>query len=348
MKVFWLVSLLISLGTLSGCGGAGKNTYDDGNNGPRVVPVSVCSVSKEDVVFSSKKIGVVEVYRQASINFTTAGKILTFPAKEEQYVYKGERIATLDTTQLKAAVEITRIKLRELEKRKEKIEGFLKKGVATELEFDTVNTEYLTSLEKLKIDEDNLEKSVVVAPFSGILLKKLSEEGSFTPPGAPVAILVDIDKVVVKLDFSDSEVSSVKIDSSIDLKSDAFPGKVFKGKIVRTVPSVDGSSRMTRIEIIVENGERLLRPGMMVRAEIVVGEFDSVVSIPVDCLVYQGKKTFVYVVDTVNSIASRKNIVVERLYKDKALVSSGLATGQVIVKTGQSYLSDSTQVRILD
>lgn len=211
-----------------------------------------------------------------------------------------------------------------------------------------MNTEYLTTLEKLKIDEDNLEKSVVVAPFSGILLKKLSEEGSFTPPGAPIAILVDIDKVVVKLDFSDSEISNVKIGSSIDLKSDAFPDKVFKGKIERQVPSVDGSSRMPRVEIIVENGERNLRPGMMVRADFVVGEFASVVSIPVDCLVYQGKKTFVYVVDTVNSVAQRKNITVERLYKDKALVSKGLSAGQVIVKTGQSYLSDSTQVRVLD
>lgn len=342
------IVLILSM-TLSGCGGDGsKGKYDNSLRGPRVVPVSVCLVSSDDVVFSADKIGVVEVYRQASINFTTAGTIETFPAQKEQYIYKGEKIATLDTTQLKATVEMTRIKLNELEKRKTKIQTFLEKGVVTELEFDTVNTEYLTSLEKLKIDEDNLGKSVVVAPFSGILLKKIAEKGSFTPPGAPVAILVDIDTVVVKLDFSDNEVSTVKIGASIELRTDAFPSKIFNGKIQRIVPSVDISSRMTRVEITIANPERMLRPGMMVRTDIVLDKFSSVVSIPVDCLVYQGRKTSVYVVDRISSVAVRRKIVVERLYGDKALVSKGLETGETIVSTGQSYLSDSTQVRILE
>ena len=339
---------LVSSVSFSGCGGASNNKYDSSSQGPRVVPVSVCLVSSDDVVFSADKIGVVEVYRQASINFTTAGSIDTFPAEEEQYIYKGEKIATLDTTQLKALVEMTRIKLAELEKRKAKIEGFLEKGVVTELEFDSVNTEYLTTLEKLKIDEDNLQKSVVVAPFSGILLKKIAEKGSFSPPGTPVAILVDIDKVVVKLDFSDKEVATIKIGSSLDLKSDAFPSRVFKGKIERIISSVDTSSRMTRVEIIVENSDRFLRPGMMVKTDIVLDKFNSVVSIPVDCLVYQGRLTSVYVVDRINSVAQRRKIVVERLYGDKALVSKGLDAGETIVSTGQSYLSDSTQVRILE
>jgi RND family efflux transporter MFP subunit len=335
--------------TLSGCGGdSSKSKYDDSSRGPRVVPVSVCLVSRDDVVFSSDKIGVVEVYRQASINFSTAGSIETFPAKEEQYIYKGEKIATLDTTQLRATVEMTKIKLNDLEKRKSKIHAFLEKGVVTELEFDTVNTEYLTSLEKLKIDEDNLEKSVVVAPFSGILLKKIAEKGSFTAPGVPVAILVDIDKVVVKLDFSDNEVATVKIGSSIELRTDAFPSKIFNGTIQRIVPSVDISSRMTRVEIIVENPERMLRPGMMVRTDIVLDKFKSAVSIPVDCLVYQGAKTSVYVVNRLTFVAVRRKIIVERLYGDKALVSEGLEAGETIVSTGQSYLSDSTQVRILE
>jgi len=349
LSVFIVLNLLFTVPLFfCGCGGSSKSNYDNTAKGPRVVPVSVISVSSDEVVFSTDKIGVAEVYRQAVLNFTAPGKIETFTAEEEQYLYEGEKVATLDTTQMKAAVEITRIQLKELKKRRLKIQGFLEKGVATELEFDTVDTKYRTMLEKLKIDEDNLTKSVVVAPFSGILLKKMTEKGSFTPPGAPIGVLVDIDKVIVKFDFSDKEIASVKIGSSVELTSDAFPDKVFKGKIDRIVPSVDINSRMTKIKVVAENPLRLLRPGMMVRTDVVTDRFASVVSIPVDCLVYQGKNTFVYVVDKITSMAVRKNIVVERLYGDKALVSKGLSAGETIVLTGQSYLSYSTKVRILE
>lgn len=52
--------LFLTMCALSGCGGSGSSKYDDANRGPRVVPVSVCNVSSEDVVFLRGKLALLK------------------------------------------------------------------------------------------------------------------------------------------------------------------------------------------------------------------------------------------------------------------------------------------------
>jgi len=340
--------LCLTLTLVAACAPGGRTTDADEGARRREVPVTVVRTVTDDVVFSSPKVGAVKVNRQVSINFTTPGRLEHFMAEEDQYVRENEPIARLDETELKAAVETARIQLADLEKRKEKLEGFLQKGVVTEAEYDQVKTQYLTTKEQLTVARDRLEKAVVKAPFAGIVFKKLAEQGSFVPPGAPIAVLVDIDHIRVELDFSDREISKVAVGSAIEVKADAYPDKTFRGTIDRVVPSVDPRSRMTRVELLIPNPGRLLRPGMLVRTDVVVGSYRQVISLPVDCLVYQGKRTFVYVVDGSSNTARRRDVTVETLYRDRAVVTSGLSAGESVVESGQSYLADGTSVRILE
>lgn len=350
MGKYALPIFLLSLVIIAGCGSGGTTDDKDERMGRREVPVTTVMAKLDDVVFSSPKVGAVKVNRQVPINFTTPGRLEDFLIKEGQYVRENEIIARLDETELKAKVETIRIELKELSKRREKLEGFLAKGVVTEAEYDQVKTKYLTQKEALKVAQDRLSKAIVRAPFAGILLKKLSEKGSFVPPGAPIAVLVDIDQVRVELDFSDREISKVSVGTSIDVRTDAYKERVFKGKIERVIPSVDPLSRMTRVELLIPNKERVLRPGMMVKTDVVVGAYRNVISLPVDCLVYQGKKTFVYVVDESSNTAEKRIVKVETLYKDRAVISpgKGLQAKDLVVESGQSYLADGTKIRILE
>ena len=347
MKSVILIWLLVFICFLPACG---SSSTGDGKEETRrrEVPVTTILAKKENVIFSSPKVGAVKVNRQVPINFTTPGRLEEFLIKEGQYVRENEVIARLDETELKANVETIRIELAELSKRREKLEGFLTKGVVTEAEYDQVNTKYLTQREALKVARDRLTKAVVRAPFSGLLLKKLSEKGSFVPPGAPIAVLVDIDEVRVELDFSDREIGKVAVGSSIDVRTDAYKERTFKGVIERIIPSVDPRSRMSRVELLIPNKDRILRPGMMVKTDVVVGSYHNVIALPVDCLVYQGKKTFVYVVPDGANIAKRIYVKVETLYKDKAVITEGLEANDVVVESGQSYLANGSKIRILE
>lgn len=340
---------LILLLLVVGCGGCGSSARDGAvETAEREVPVTVVTAQTDDVVFSSGKVGAVKVNRQVSINFTTPGRIEQFLVDEDQYVREGEPVARLDATELKAAVETARIKLADLEKRREKLQRLLEKGVTTEAEYDQVKTACLTTREELALAEDRLAKVVVTAPFAGVVLKKLAEAGSFVPPGVPVAVLVDLDRVRTEFDFSDREIGKVSVGGAIEVRADAVPDRVFPGTIERVIPSVDPRSRMTRVEVVMDNPGRVLRPGMLVRSDIVVGSYRNIISLPVDCLVYQGARTFVYVVDPGDRRGRRRDVRVETLHRDRAVITEGLTGGELVVESGQSYLSDGTAVRVLE
>ena len=329
-----LVALLMVAGVL-GCASQSSQTEGDDRR-ERRVPVTVVEAVTDDVVFTSTKIGAVNVNRQVHINFAVPGRLEEFLVDEDAYVRAGEPIARLDATELEAAVETSQIRLRELSKRTEKLERLLQKDMVTEAEYDQVKTEYLTCQEELRVARDKLSKVRVSAPFAGVVLKRLAEVGSFVPPGVPVAILVDIDTVRVQLDLTDQEIRKIAVGEALQVRADAFPTRRFDGTIDRIVPSVDPRSRMTSIQLLVTNPGRLLKPGMMVRTDIVVGAYQKVISLPVDCLVYQGTNTFVYVVTGVEPTSHRRSVSIGPLYKER------------VIETGQSYLNDGSLANVLE
>ena len=139
-----------------------------------------------------------------------------------------------------------------------------------------------------------LDKSVITAPFDGVVgLRKVSI-GDFVNVGQDMVNLEQIDPL--KADFRVAEIylGAVRPGQPIELVVDAFPGETFGGEVYAIDPLIDESGRSIVLRARLPNAESRLRPGLFARVTLVLNEREDALQIPEQALVPQGQDQFVF------------------------------------------------------
>lgn len=161
---------------------------------------------------------------------------------------------------------------------------------------------------RLKELEINLARHEMKAPQAGTLAYAHSwredgkvREGSVLYQNQPVFILPDMDKMQVKVGIHETLVSKVKPEQKAVIKIDAFPGSDLTG-VVKSVSPLSASTRWEpsnnyHVEVTIDRfpKEYKLKPGMTAEVEIVVGQYDDVIAVPVQAVTTHSNKEYVFV-----------------------------------------------------
>lgn len=136
-----------------------------------------------------------------------------------------------------------------------------------------------TARQALGLSKIRLEYTSLFAPTSGVALVRHAEIGEIMAPGTPVVTIADLDHIWLRGYISETDIGKVKLGQSVDVKSDTFPGKSYKGKVSFissqaefTPKSVEThKERVTlvyRVKIDLDNSTHELKPGMPADAYI--------------------------------------------------------------------------------
>jgi len=181
------------------------------------------------------------------------------------------------------------------------------------------------------------------APFDGILLERHVDLGALVAPGMPAFTVADLRLVKALFNVPDTDLNNFRQSQSLDMTVDAFPGKIFHGRIVSIAAAADPRVRSFQIEVSIANPGLKLRSGMI--ATVQAGEVvlaSQLVQIPIDALVYDPISGH-YLVYGTEQRAGRmyaKEISVSPgpLAGSYVKVLEGLKPGQKIVGSGASLL----------
>ena len=161
---------------------------------------------------------------------------------------------------------------------------------------------------RMKELEKNLAKHEMKAPQAGTLAYAHSwredgkvREGSLLYQNQTVFILPDMDRMQVKVGIHETLVSKVKPDQKAVIKIDAFPGSDLKG-VVKSVAPLSASNRYSSsnnydVKVTIDSfpKEYKLKPGMTAEVEIVVGQYDDVIAVPVQDVTTHSNQEYVFV-----------------------------------------------------
>ena len=180
-------------------------------------------------------------------------------------------------------------------------------------------------------------------PFDGILLERHVDLGALVAPGTPAFTVADLRLVKALFNVPDTDLNNFRQSQSLDMTVDAFPGKIFHGRIVSIAAAADPRVRSFQIEVSIANPGLKLRSGMI--ATVQAGEVvlaSQLVQIPIDALVYDPISGH-YLVYGTEQRAGRmyaKEISVRPgpLAGSYVKVLEGLKPGQRIVASGASLL----------
>jgi membrane fusion protein (multidrug efflux system) len=185
----------------------------------------------------------------------------------------------------------------------------------------------------------------VRAPFAGKLGFRRVSEGAYLQPGAVITTLDDLS--LIKLDFTIPEgwLSEVHAGMAIGARTSAWPGEVFPGTVTVVETRLDPRTRSATVRAELPNGDRKLRPGMLLQVTVERGDA-PVLQIPEEALIPLDERQFVMQVGD-DSVARRVQITTGRRRVGHVEVLDGLAPGDRVVVEGIMRVRDGAPVDVV-
>lgn len=197
-----------------------------------------------------------------------------------------------------------------------------------------------------------LDDAVIKAPVSGSISERLVQPGEFIRENTQVATIVQINPLKLRTSIQEKFASAIRKDQTVRFTVEAFPDRQFDGKVAFISPAIEQSTRTFAIEILVNNNERLLRPGFFAKGNVTLRVDSNVLAVD-DAAVstFAGVST-VYVVEggkarqqivTLGDHTASKWEVLGGLKGNETLATSQLnqlATGVAVVVSGEDGAED--------
>lgn len=308
------------------------------------VSVEVSPVEKMSLSDSLQLLGSLDAYSEINITAQSSGIITALNAELGQSKSKGNIIATIDNKLKQLAVQTARISVAKLKKDLERYENLYEGGTVTEQQLNEAQNLYDNAEIQLEQAEKQLADATITSPINGVITKKSVEQGEYINMGSPVATIIDVSKLKVKLNVSETNVYLLKLGDKAFITTDVYPGATFEGNISFISPKGDESHNYP-VEIeIANNKEYPLKAGTFVSVMIDLPPRAEALYIPREAL--QGSVTDAAVYIAENDKAVLRNIVAGSGNDKYIQVISGLKVGEKIIITGQVNLTDGKAIKI--
>jgi membrane fusion protein (multidrug efflux system) len=195
----------------------------------------------------------------------------------------------------------------------------------------------------MKLADRQLRDTDIRAPFDGYVEKRLVNLGELVKTQMPVMTVVRVDPLKVIAEIPEKMAPWISAGQPVQLRVDAYPDRVFVGKVSRISPAVNTATRAFPFEALVPNTDALLKPGTFARVHIESGKVDNVLTLPFTALQYRYGVNRVFVV-TGDRLAVRELTVGDRL-GERIEILTGVKAGESIVAVDVDKLVDGARVK---
>ncbi len=335
---------------LSSCGG------DDSDVETAVsTPVSVEEVRLGPIEQFSVATGTVNASSDAVLKSEKSGlyHLLTNPRTGIRFalgdsVRKDQVIIHLENTEEENSIRIDSKKLN-LETSKldyEKQKSLYTKGGVTLTELKNSERAYMEA----RYDYDNAliqqAKLDITAPFDGIITDlPYYTEGTDIEAGNVMVQVMDYSSLYLEVSLPGKEFGRIRPGYDVRVMNYSIPDDTLGGTVTQASPALDPETRSFKASIDVDNGEFLLRPGMFVKAEIIVARHDSTIVIPKEIILVKQRGKTVFIVQ---KGAAQERIIVTGLENpDQVEVLEGLEVDDRLVVKGFETLRNRSKVKVI-
>jgi membrane fusion protein (multidrug efflux system) len=311
---------------------------------PRAMPVEAASVKLDTVSDEVTAVGSLLPEENVMIRSELAGRILTIHFSEGQQVQAHQTLITIDAAEYEAilAEDEATVKLNQLNF--ERTKDLVAKNLTSRQNFDEMRTKLEQSLAHQKLDQVRLEKTKILAPFTGILGLRNISRGAYLQVGQELVTLVNTS--TVKLDFRIPEkyLSKIQMGQTVTVRVDAYPTQDFTGEVYALEPTVDEGTRTILLRARIPNPDRILLSGMFARISLVLEKRQNAILVPEQAIVPLREDTFVFKI--VNGKAMMTKVTLGQRRTGDVEVLHGLSVTDKIVISGQLKLRDGVEVMI--
>ena len=281
-----------------------------------------------------------------------AGVLTNVYVKEGQLVSKGQLLAKIDDGGLSQQLAQMQIQVDLAKTTFERQERLWNQNIGSELQYLQAKSSYQAQARAVEQLKEQIEKTMVRAPFSGTVDDVITDQGSVVAPGqSQLFRVVNLKDMYIKTDVPERYVSNVTVGKSVIVE---FPilGKSFESKVRQAGNFINPANRTFKIEVMVPNYDSNIKPNLTAKLKINDYINEKAILIPQSIISENAEgEQYVYIItNKVGNKAQAKQIIVEtgKTQGDFIEIISGLEHDNEVINEGARSVKDGQDIKILE
>lgn len=303
--------------------------------------VRVQTVESKKHLASEQVVGTVRAKLRASIEAKVSGRIEKLLVAPGQSVKAGELLVQLDSREIQARLDQA-LTLREQSGRDtERLRRLLTQNAVSRQEFETVESRHRIAAASVTEAETMGGYTKIVAPFAGVVTRKLADVGDLASPGRPLLEMDDPTALRLEADVPESLIGRVQLGASLNVRV-AAEDRPIQAVVSEIAPAADPTSRTFNVKLDLPASAGL-RPGQFARVSVPVSESETL-RVPMSALVQRGQMELVFVV--ADRQAQMRIVKTGKRIGSEMELVAGMEAGEQVVVEGASLLRDGQPVEV--
>jgi RND family efflux transporter MFP subunit len=339
------------------------------------------SGSADRVVLNAS--GYVTARRAATVSSKVTGKVMEVLVEEGMHVKEGQVLARIDDTNVKASLKLaeaqlasaraaiaeTKARIKEADLNFRRVAELAKNNISAQADLDHAEAEAAALKARLAQQEaevivsernvatwqQQLDDTVIRAPYSGIVTTKNAQAGEMISPlsaGAAftrsgICTIVDMESLEIEIDVNESYINRVQPSQPVEATLDAYPDLKIPCKVIAIIPTADRQKSTVKVRVGFDKLESRILPEMGVKVSFreSAGPTPAAarnVLVPKTAVQQQDGRDVVLVVQ--NGRATRRAVTINSTTADEAVIAAGVTAGEKIVADWPQGLTDGMKV----
>jgi RND family efflux transporter MFP subunit len=344
----------------------------------RPVPVEVAQIQRGPIALLRTFSGELEALAEFVVAPKVSGRVERVIVNIADSVNRGQVVAELDNdeyvqavAQAQADLLVARANLSEAKSALEianrefkRTDSLLKRGIASDSEFDATRQDQLAKQAQLKVAAAQITKAEssletanirlgytkVTAGWTGgdehrVVAERYVDEGQTVAANAPLLLIVELHPIVGVVYVTERDYARLNPGQLVSLKTEAFSGEQFTGRIERIAPIFRKSTRQARIEMTINNPQHRLKPGMFIRSTVVLAQVPDATIIPEQALTIRDDRSGIFVVSEDGQSVVWREVKVGIREGHRVQVEGEELSGRVVT-LGQQLVKDGSTITI--
>ncbi|MDX1366084.1 efflux RND transporter periplasmic adaptor subunit [Pseudomonas sp.] len=271
------------------------------------------------------------------------GRLASLHFREGQAVTAGTLLVSLDDAISRAERAQAQANLNLAEKNHQRAQMLFKRGASNAQALDEASAQQQAARASLALAQARLDKTRIHAPHDGVLGLRHVSPGDYLSAGQDIVNLEVLDPLKVDFRIPQKAVSQIRLQQSIEISLDTYPGERFSGEIYAINPRLDEAGRSQAIRAHIDNADGRLNPGQFVKVSVILAERPEALVIPEEAVMPVGERLLVNQV--VDGKVELREVKLGKRSAGRVEVREGLVGDETLISAGWQKVRAGMAVR---
>jgi membrane fusion protein (multidrug efflux system) len=304
-------------------------------------PVSTMVIQLERLSENVIGTGTIRASESIDLHSENSGKLVRLNFAEGAPVKKGDLLLMMDDSELQAQLKRTEQRRNLAEVREQRLRSLKEQGFSNLQDYDTAVTELAVQTAEIELVRTQIAKSIVKAPFDGVIGLRYVSEGAYITPSTRIARLQAIDEIKIDFTLPEKYGGRVKLGDVVSF-SVAGTKETSTADIYALEPQIDETTRTLLVRARASNPSGHFRPGAFARVSWCAAESNEALLVPAIALVPESEEPKVYVIEDGKAVP--RVVRLGGRHAGRIQVLDGLKVGETIAVAGVPQLRPGMEV----